>query len=476
MNERPGSRPAGWRGLLTTLLMAGASCGGAEIPEIPPGEMESAVVEALRSAREALAADRGNPGAWGRFGMVLHAHRLAGPAALAYTEAARLDGGDHRWPHLHGRLIESANAAGALALADETLLRNGSFSPALALRGRVLEALGEPEAATAAWKALQAASPDSVEAPLALGRRHLTEGSLVEARAAFERVVGSLPTSAAGWSFLAQVRRRLGHPEGAAAAADRARTAARSASLGATVDPDPLLLAVENLRADARGREARARRAAASGDHGAAEAIYRRLRDERPESADLHYNHANSLARLGRNEEAEAGYRAALAREPASSAAMANLANLLARSGRDREADDLYRRSIATDSTHIPTLLGASSLQFQRGDLRAAERYLRAALDQDPNHPGALQGLGQLLATVGRFREAVGILNRALAGAEEESAEAGHLAGLHFLLADVERQRGRTAQARSHLAEAEALGMNIPPSFRALLEPEREER
>ncbi len=79
MNERPGSRTAGWRGLLTTLLMAGASCGGAEIPEIPPGEMESAVIEALRNAREALAADRGNPGAWGRFGMVLHAHRLPRP-------------------------------------------------------------------------------------------------------------------------------------------------------------------------------------------------------------------------------------------------------------------------------------------------------------------------------------------------------------------------------------------------------------
>lgn len=454
-----------------TLLVVGASCGGAEIPEIPSSGMEPAVLEAIGSAREALAADRGDPAAWGRFGMVLHAHRLVAPATLAYTEAARLDGDDYRWTHLHGRLIEAADPAAALDLADATLGVNGAFSPALALRGRALEALGERETAIAAWEALRAANPDSTEAPLALGRHHLENGSLDDAQAAFERVVELLPTSVAGWSFLAQVRRRRGDPEGAAAAALEARTGARSPSLGSTTDPDPLLLAVEDLRADARGREARARRAAVSGDHDTAEAIYRRLLNERPESADLHYNHGNSLARLGRNEEAEAAYRAALARDPDSSAAMANLANLLARGGRDREADDLYRRSIAADSTHVPTLLGASSLQFQRGDLRAAERYLRAALDQDPDHPGALQGLGQLLATIGRFDEAAGILNRALAGAEGEGVEAGQLAGLHFLLADVERQRGRTEEARSHLAEAEALGMNIPPAFRALLEP-----
>ena len=473
MNEQPVSRRPRSRRLPATVLAAAAACGGAEIPETPSGGMESAVVEAIARAREVVAADRGDPAGWGRFGMVLHAHRLAGPAAVAYAEAARLDGNDHRWPHLHGRLIEAADPAEALALADETLRRNGSFSPALALRGRVLEALGEREAATAAWEALQAASPGSVEARLALGRRRLTGGSLPEARAMFERLVELLPTSAAGWSFLAQVRRRLGDPEGAAAAAAQARTAARSESLGSTADPDPLLAAVEDLRADARGREARARRAAASGDHDSAEAIYRRLVDERPDSADLHYNHGNALARLGRTGEAEAAYRTALSRDPDSSAAMANLANLLARRGRDGEADDLYRRSIAADPNHLPTLLGASSLHFQRGNFRQAERYLRDALERDPGHPGALQGLGQLLATAGRLGEAAETLSRALAAAREAGAAPGQLAGIHFLLADVERQRGRADQARMHLEQAEALGMNVPPAFRALLEPRR---
>ena len=435
--------------------------------------MEPAVRSAIRAALSAVEDGARDPARWGRLGMVLHAHGLSGLAGEAYAEAARLDDGDHRWPHLHGRLVETADPAGALALADEALRRNRYFSPALALRARVLETLGEDDAAGGAWEALQQASPDSFEASLALGRRRLASGDLDGALAALEGLVDLLPSSAAGWSFLSQVRRRLGDAEGAASAAARARTASRTVSLGTTTDPDPLLVAVQDLRADSRGQEARARRASAAGDHDTAEGIYRRLLTERPDSADLHYNHGNALARLGRTDEAEAAYRAALSRDSDSSSAMANLANLLARTGRNDEADALYRRSVAVDPAHLPTLLGASSLHFQRGNLRQAERFLRDALAQDPTHPAALQGLGQLLATGGRLGEAADTLTRALAAAEEEGAAAGQLAGLHFLLADVERQRGRRAEALRHLARAEALGMAIPPAFRAQLEAGR---
>ena len=467
-----GPRAAARRTFPAALFIAGAACGGAEIPEVPPGGMEPAVSEAVRSARAALETDRRNPDAWGRFGMVLHAHRLSAPAAAAYAEAARLGSDDHRWPHLLGRLLEAAVPEQALQRAEEALERSPGFASSLALRARTLEAMGD-EAAGGAWEALQAAAPGSVEAPLALGRRQLARGDLEGAQQAFERVVDLLPSSAAGWSFLSQVHRRLGDPDGATAAAAAARAAARSPSRGITADPDPLLIAVENLRADQRGREVRARRASAAGDHETAEAIYRRLLTERPGSAELHYNLANALARLGRTGDAENAYRAALARDPDSSPAMANLANLLARGGRDQEADELYRRSVTADPGHIPTLLGASSLHFQRGNLRQAERYLRDALARDPDHPGALQGLGQLLATAGRLREAAETLAGALAAAREQGAGDGQRAGLHFLLADVERQRGRPGEARRHLAEAEALGMDVPPAFRALLEPGR---
>ncbi len=449
------------------LLLAGlAACGGAPVPEISTEGMEPAVRTAVESALRAVEGNRNSAARWGRLGMVLHAHRLAGPARAAYAEAARQDTEDHRWPHLEGRLVEAADPAAALTRADEAVSRNPSFSPSLALRARVLDALGRPSEANRAWGELLRVDPDSVEANLARGRSLLHGGDLDGARTALERVVAERPASEAGWAFLARLYRRVGDGRLAEAAAARARAAAASPTHGASADPDPLLLSVEDLRADSRGREARARRAAASGDHAAAVAIYQRLAAERPEEAELHYNLGNALTRQGDDGAAEAAYRASLARDPTSSPAMANLANLLARHGRDSEAAALYRESAAADPEHIPTLLGASSLHFQEGSLREAERLLRQVLALDPTHPAALQGLGQLLATAGNPAGAADALERALAVAEESGAPAARRAELHFLLADVARRRGRADEALAHLRRAEALGMEIPAAFR----------
>lgn len=451
--------------LAAPLLFA---CSGAEVPPVATAGMEPAVAALVETARTETAADPRDAARWGRLGMVLHAHRLAAPAAAAYAEAARLDSSDRAWPHLHARLLEAGTPEAALALAEEALRRDPRAAPTLALRARLLDALGRTDAA-AAWEALRAARPSSIEAALALGRRDLAAGHLEAAAEAMETVTGRAPEAAAAWSFLAQIRRRNGDPEGAAEAAARARAAARSPASGAVGDPDRLLAAVEDLRADAAGREARARRAAAAGDTETAEAIYRRLIAERPEEPALRYNLGNVLTRRGRPDEAETAYREALALDPESSPAMANLANLLVRTGRDAEADALYRRAAENDPAHLPTLLGASSLRFQRGDLRGAERLLRQALEVAPDDPGALQGFGQLLATRGRFEEAAEALGAALRQTGSAPADASRRAGLHFLLADVESKRGNRTEALRHLADAENLGMEIPPAFRQAL-------
>ena len=442
------------------------ACGGAAIPEVATEGMEPRVAAAIRSATASVREDPRDAGRWGRLAMTLHAHGLAAPALAAYAEAARLDSADPRFLHLPARLLEGSDPEAALGLADRVLRLDPSFAPALAARARTLDALGRAEAA-AAWEALGRAAPDSVEAALAAGRNALADGDPETAAQALERAAALAPEAAAAWSFLAQARRRLGDAEGARRALARARAAADAASGGAAADPDPLLEAVFRLRVDRRGREAGARRASASGDHRAAETIYRSLLADRPEDAGLHYNLGNTLARQGRSGDAEAAYRAALSTDPESSAAMANLANLLARDGRDDEAAALYRRSAEGDPGHLPTLLGASSLHFQRGDLREAERLLRLALARDPEHPAALQGLGQLLATAGRLAQAAATLTRALGAVESRGGPPEARAGLHFLLADAERQRGRRAEALRHLARAEALGMEIPPGFRS---------
>ncbi len=450
-------------GLGAGLLLAG--CGAPPPPEIPTAGLEPRVAAAIRSAEAAVREDPGDGGRRGSLAMLLHTHRLDEAALAAYAEAARLDDSDPRFTHLPARLLETADRERALALTERTLALAPGFAPALALRARLLEALGRP-GARAAWEALRAREPGSFEAHLAAGRAALADGDLAAAAAGFRVAAEIAPRAEAAWSFLARTRQLRGDPEGAREALGRARTAARSPSRGAFADADPFLDALTGLRVDALGREASARRAADRGDFRSAERIYRSLVAERPGEAGLHLGLANALARQGRAREAETACRAALARDPESSAALAHLANLLAAGGREEEAATLFRRSLAADPGHLPTILGASNLEFRGGNLGEAGRLLGEALARDPEHPAALQGLGQLRAARGDLRGAAEALHRALRAAEIRETTREQRAGLHFLFADVERQRGRRPEALGHLARAEALGMEIPLGFR----------
>ena len=464
MAERNAKRAIAQVGALALIAIG---CGGATPPEIATDGMEPRVASRIARALDGVRAAPREAATWGRLAMVLHAHRLADQAGSAYAEAARLDPDDPRWPHLHARLLEAGSPEAALVLVERALARGAPPAPALALRARLLDGL-DPARAEAAWEALRRADASSVEAAVALGRIRLEGGDAAGARDLLEAAVRARPDAASGWAFLAQARFRLGLPDSARRAAARARSAAEGPSQGRVFDPDPLLLAVEDLRVDARGLEARARRAAAAGDSGTAEAIWRDLLAGRPEDAVLHYNLANALARQGRDDEAERAFRDALERDPQSAPTMANLANLLARTGRDAEAEAIYREAETFAPRHLPTLLGASSLRFQRGDLSGAEALLRRAIEVDPEHAAALQGLGQLLATRGRLAEAGTVFGRALLAIPP--GDDSRRAGVHFLLADVERQRGRTAEALRHLARAEELGMAIPRGFREAIE------
>ena len=472
MNEASAPTAAGGGRFLGPLLALLAACGGAEIPEISLDGMEPAVVEAVRRARAAVERDRGDGSAWGRFGMVLHAHRLTGPAAVAYAEAARL----RTVTTTAGRTSTAGSwrAPTRLGLLNSPTRRSAGipvFSPSLALSARTLEATGQDEAAGAGWEALRQSAPNSAEASLALGRRRIAEGDLTGARAALELVVDRVPSSAAGWSFLSQVQRRLGEREAAANAAVRARAASRSLSLGITADPDPLLVAVEDLRADSRGREARARRASAAGDHQTAEAIYRRLLTESPERAGV----ALQPRQLPRPARPQRGRRS---RVPRGHGARSRFERGNGQPGQPVGAERTRPRrpTISTVVRSPPTLLTSRRCSGPRASTSSAATFGRRNVTcgwrwpRNPITRELCRVSGQLLATLGRLGEAAETLDRALAAAGKDQAAAGQRAGLHFLLADVARQRGRTAEARNHLAQAETLGMNIPPAFRALLE------
>ena len=128
---------------------------------------------------------------------------------------------------------------------------------------------------------------------------------------------------------------------------------------------------------------------------------------------------ADRLAAVGRTSEAIYGYQQALALEPDSPIIHYKLAEVLASAERLEEAVGHYRRAIAAQPESAAAHVGLGMAYGRLNDAHAAVRHYRAAARLEPGMLAAHYNLGIALGDgLGRYREAVDALGRALALAE----------------------------------------------------------
>src|SRR5207247_6803865 len=119
---------------------------------------------------------------------------------------------------------------------------------------------------------------------------------------------------------------------------------------------------------------------------------------------------------LARYEEAEGAFRQALRYRPGHAATLAGLGRLCFERAGSREelrrADQLFRQSIAADPRNADTLYYSGFLQRKLGNEREAVRVLERALALSPSHTGAMYQLGQAYVALGRTADANRLLQR----------------------------------------------------------------
>ena len=129
--------------------------------------------------------------------------------------------------------------------------------------------------------------------------------------------------------------------------------------------------------------------------------------------------YALARAYLGDNKGqlAEAEMRKYLALRPDDATAQYGLGYILVSEQKVEEARAAFEKSLQLEPRQTESLfqLGEIASQEGKGEL-AAERYAKV-LEVDPRHGGALTGLGTLAYRAGKLDEAVGYLERAVAGA-----------------------------------------------------------
>jgi len=145
-----------------------------------------------------------------------------------------------------------------------------------------------------------------------------------------------------------------------------------------------------------------------------AEALFRRLITNFPDSAELYKNYGNTLLSLERFDEAEEAYRQALAIKNDYAAAFNNLGNILLITKRLEEADQAFQQALRLMPDNAEICNNYGNLLMALENIQGAEQAYYKSTLLDPtfamayyNHARSLMFLGRLQDTEKEYRKAI---------------------------------------------------------------------
>src|SRR5580698_5110177 len=131
------------------------------VPSVSLDGLDTDVRSAIEKARDEAAAQPKNGQAAGRLGMVLEAHTLYQPAAIAFQRAVLLEPKEFAWRYYLAIALDYASKPDqALDAVSEGLRLRPDYNPALLKRGELLFKLGRFKESDAALEPLLALNPN----------------------------------------------------------------------------------------------------------------------------------------------------------------------------------------------------------------------------------------------------------------------------------------------------------------------------
>ena len=345
--------------------------------------------------------------------------------------------------------MELSDFEGALGVVDQALQAGGGSADLHYGAGRILQAMGVPEGALAAYDRALEASPRHGRAKAALARTWLELGKAQEAEAAASDFIGKLltapetPAAAKAEAFLVRGLARLRTGDAAKALADVGEALVLDPPPAEAIVVKGAILALEGswqaaaqefvkaIRADQYQIDAWTNLAALcllGGRTADAETLSLAAQQRDPASAEAVALQGLAQLMAGKKD-AAATLERALALDSRNLTALMSLGQLFLVQGADDAALARFAEALRSDPLYLPAYAGAAaaSLRSARGlaaradsggeggaefarkaaDRRVkAETLIRAIKDFDPNRAGAWTALGCAYAGMGRADEA----------------------------------------------------------------------
>ncbi|MCY3970254.1 MAG: FG-GAP-like repeat-containing protein [Acidobacteria bacterium] len=368
-------------------------------------------------------------------------YEFHGAASVCLGQLRALAPGDFQWAYYELLLYDATgDLERARASAGAALDLRPNDPPTLIRAGDLLLAEGELDAAEAAYGRAASGRPESAAARFGLGRAALDRGDAERAVQILEAVAATQPEGSI-------VRHHLGMALRAAGETERARTELSRNRQVPVAMADPLRERLELLGVKEEAVFDRAVRAARSGDHAQAIALYEQLLAANGRDVDVHFNLARSLIETGDHDRAEAHLRRALEIRPGHGGAHFNLALLLGRAGRDIEAGAHLERAADIDPENLSWQLMRARARAEAGDTGGAISELEKIVDLDPGMIDARQALAALLVGAGEPERAALQLEALVALTPDDLAARFNLGLMQF-------QAGRYIDCRATLEAA----------------------
>lgn len=377
----------------------------AEIPQPDLSQAEPQVRAKIESVRTLLDGARKDPEAWGRYGMVLHAHGLLDEARIAYGEAERLAPREFRWVYYQGLILEMLDPVDALRVFTRAARLREDYAPVHIRIGRLRLLDSEPNADAAFRKALEL-NPDIGPAYVGLGQIAEQAGDLDAALSHYRSAVLIDETDASAHAAIARVAARVGLTDAAAEAETLAkRHQGRTGRLA-----DPLL---ERLMDESVAVEAYLSRSEAHRRAGQFDAALRELNlalQLAPNHPFVHAAAARLFGQQGDLETATVAARRALELKPDIPGGHRLLAMALGYRDQWEEAAPHIAAALAEDpqDAEMHHLEGVRLAMLER--YADAIPHLETAARLKMDDSDIQQALAQAYSDVGRSADAVRVL------------------------------------------------------------------
>ena len=371
-------------------------------PTVPLTTIDPSLARIITTARTAVVSAPRSGLAWGQFGQALHAAEFNPEARGCYSNAAKLDPKNFRWPYLLGLLEMQDQPEAALQhLVRATELAGGQTDAPRYQLARALVERGRYEEATPHLQQLLAANPQHAAARLELARVLVARQAFQEATQELQAAVTNQYTMRAALLIVAQITQRQGQPDRAA------EISLRAAALPRSFDwPDPVLRDVQNLRTDRARLADQANALLQQQRTREAGAAITRLLEAFPDDAEgllllgrLHYVER-------RCPEAETAFRKHLAVQPDSLNGLIQLSLSLLCQKQWTNACISLERAVALKPDFAQAHFNLGRARSQAGDSAGSIRAFRDALRCHPGDINTHIALAEELANAGEVESA----------------------------------------------------------------------